>query len=75
VVVPALTPDTTPVEDPIVATDVLLLVQVPPPVALLNAVVPPTHTVVVPVIGVIGFTVIVLVAVAVIPQASVTVAV
>ena len=49
-VVPADTPVTTPVPDPIVATAVLLLVQVPPP-ASLSVVVSPAHTFVVPLIA------------------------
>jgi hypothetical protein len=49
--VPAPTPVTIPVEAPIVATPVLLLLQVTPPVALESVVVLPTHTVAVPVIA------------------------
>lgn len=50
VVVPAVTPVTTPVEELIVATAVLLDVQTPPVVVLDNVVVDPEHTAVVPVI-------------------------
>jgi len=45
---PAAMPDTIPVE-PMVATAVLLLLQVPPASVLARAVVLPTHTLVVPV--------------------------
>jgi hypothetical protein len=49
-------PDTTPV-DPTVATVVETLLHTPPVIALLNAVVAPTHIVVVPVIaGTLGLT-------------------
>jgi hypothetical protein len=41
---PAVTPVATPVPEPIVATDVALLVQVPPAVASVNVVVTPEHT-------------------------------
>ena len=51
VAVPAATPVTTPVPLPTVATEVLLLVQLPQPVASVSVVVAPTHTVVVPEIG------------------------
>ena len=50
VVVPAVTPETIPELVPIVATLVLLLIHVPPPV-LDSVVVEPAHTVVVPVIA------------------------
>jgi len=50
VVVPAVTPVTTPVEELIVATAVLLDVQTPLAVVLDNVVVDPVHTAVVPVI-------------------------
>lgn len=50
VVVPAVTPVTTPVEELIVATAVLLDVHTPPVVVLDNVVVDPEHTDVVPVI-------------------------
>ena len=46
--VPAETPVTNPVEEPTVAIAGLLLLQVPPGVALLNAEVPPTVVVVMP---------------------------
>jgi hypothetical protein len=48
VVVPPLTPLTTPVEDTTVATDVLLLLHVPPDAVFVNVVVDPSHTVNVP---------------------------
>ena len=51
VAVPALTPVTTPVPAPTVATAVLLLLHEPPPVVLDKIVVAPTHTVSAPVIG------------------------
>ena len=47
---PGLTPVTTPVPVTTVAIDVLLLLQVPPPVPSLKCVVCPTQTVVVPMI-------------------------
>ena len=47
VAVPAFTPLTTPLEEPTVATDISLLLQVPPPPSL-NVVVAPAQTVVVP---------------------------
>ena len=47
---PAVVPYTTPVLD-IVATVLLLLLQVPPGVASLNAIVPPGHTVLGPMIA------------------------
>ena len=50
-VVPAAMPATIPVREPTVAVAVVLLVQVPAPLASLSAVVLPVHTVVVPVIG------------------------
>ena len=50
-VVPAVIPATIPVREPTVAVAVVLLVQVPAPLASLSAVVLPVHTVVVPVIG------------------------
>ena len=49
--VPADTPITRPVDEPIVATGVMLLLQVPPVVASLSKVVAPTHTLAVPVIA------------------------
>jgi hypothetical protein len=55
VAVPVATPVTTPVPEPTVATDVLLLLHVPPEVASLNVLVePPAHTLAVPDIGDIG---------------------
>ena len=64
VTVPADTPVTTPVPEPTVALLVLLLLQVPPVVASVNAVVKPAHTLVVPVIEAgNGFTVTVIVGV------------
>lgn len=47
---PELTPDTIPVAEPTVATDVLLLLHVPPLTALPSVELPPTHTLDVPVI-------------------------
>ncbi len=41
-------PVTVPVEEPIEATPVLLLLHTPPLVALVNVVIKPTHTFVVP---------------------------
>ena len=54
---PAVLLVTKPEEDPIVATVVLLLVQVPPPVPSDSEVVSPAHREVVPVIGDNGLTV------------------
>ena len=51
VVLPAATPVTTPVDASTVAVAVLLDVQTPPAVALVSAVVEPTHTPVVPLIA------------------------
>ena len=48
VTTPSVMPVTVPVEDPIVATAVLLLLHTPPLVALVNVVVKPMHTFVVP---------------------------
>ena len=48
---PALTPLTIPVDEPTVALEVLLLLQVPPDVALLSEVVLPAQTTAVPVIA------------------------
>ena len=76
VVVPEATPVTTPVLASTVATPVLLDVHTPPVVALLNAVVDPTHTSVVPLIAAttgIGLTVTVVVTELTHPLASVTV--
>lgn len=50
-VVPAAIPATMPVSEPIVAVAVVLLLQVPAPLASLRADVLPVQTVVVPVIG------------------------
>ena len=50
VTVPAVLPVTMPEDEPTEATAALLLVQVPPPVASVNAVLLPMHTLVVPVI-------------------------
>ena len=62
--VPAVSPDTEPEPEPIVATAVLLLVQVPSDVISLNKVPPVTHAVGVPVIVAgLGLTVIVAVAI------------
>jgi hypothetical protein len=49
--VPAVTPDTIPEPEPTVATEVELLLQVPPDTASLNVVVDPVQTVSVPVIA------------------------
>ena len=49
--VPATTPPITPVADPAVAMDVLLLAQVPGPEASVSVVVDPAHTVAMPVIA------------------------
>ena len=49
--VPADTPVTTPVDEPIVATAGVLLLQVPPVVLLVNVVIAPIQVVSVPVIG------------------------
>jgi hypothetical protein len=57
IVVPEVIPDTTPLPEPMVATEVLLLLQVPPDTLLLSVLVVPVHTVVVPVIGDAVFTV------------------
>ena len=51
IAVPALTPDATPLKEPIVATAMLLLLHVPPIVASLSVVVLPTQTAVTPVIA------------------------
>lgn len=48
---PAVSPLTTPVDAPIVATAVLLLAHVPPATAQLSVVVVPVHNVVLPVIA------------------------
>lgn len=49
--VPVAMPETTPEEEPTLASEVLLLVHVPPGKASPKAVVEPTHTLVVPVIA------------------------
>jgi hypothetical protein len=51
VAVPALTAVSTPVTEPIVATDALLLLQAPPVVALVSDEVLPAQSTVVPVIA------------------------
>jgi len=56
-VFPAVLLETNPEDEPIVATVVLLLVHVPPPVASDKVVVDPAHSDVVPVIGESGLTV------------------
>ena len=61
--VPGTFPVTTPVDEPIVATVVLLLVQVPVPVASLNVVDVPEQTDVLPEIPASGLTVIAAVAI------------
>ena len=50
-VVPALTPCTMPVAEPTVATDVVLLLHVPPVVPSVNGVVNPIHTMGLPLMG------------------------
>ena len=55
--VPGDTPVTTPLEEPIVATPVELLVHTPPVVASLSVVVFPAHTDAVPAIAAVGRTV------------------
>ena len=62
IAVPADVPATIPPVDVIVATVVLLLLQFPPPIALLNVVVVAWHNDVIPVIGATGLTVTVAVA-------------
>lgn len=60
---PPDTPVTIPVPLPIVATEVLALLHIPPPVIILSVVVLPWHTVITPPIAVgDGFTVIIAVA-------------
>jgi hypothetical protein len=49
--VPGVIPNTIPVAEPIVATLVVPLLQLPPGVALLSVVVCPTHILIVPVMG------------------------
>ena len=55
--VPAVTPVSKPEDSPIVATPGVLLVHVPPVTPSASVLVPPTHSVVVPVIGGAIFTV------------------
>ncbi len=62
VLVPVVNAVTTPVDAPIVATVVLLLVHVPPVTALVSAAVVPVQTTAGPVIGATGFTVTAIVA-------------
>ena len=62
-VVPEATADTTPVDEPIVAADGLLLVHVPAPAELVSVVVAPAHSAFAPLIVPIGLTVISCVAV------------
>ena len=57
VVAPPETPVTTPLVPSMVATDVVVLVQVPPGVASLSVVVEPAQIVVIPVIGAVALTV------------------
>ena len=65
VAVPAATPVTTPVEEPTVATEVLVLNHVPPGTISLRVIVLPVATAELPVIGATGSTVKVTVAMAV----------
>lgn len=46
VAVPTAMPDTAPESEPMVATDVLLLLHRPPPMQLVKVVAPPAHTLV-----------------------------
>src|SRR4051812_44050420 len=55
VTVPAVTPATIPLEEPMVATDVALLLQVPPASGSLSVIVLPAHTVDGPVIGLMAY--------------------
>ena len=73
--VPAETPVTTPVVDPAAAIAVLLLAHVPPVMASLRVIVLPVQTVLGPVTGATGFTVMVLVVEVTSPHASVAVTV
>lgn len=61
VLVPPVIPDTMPVELPIVAASVLLLVHVPPGTPFARLLVLPAQSEVPPVIGMVGFTVTVVV--------------
>ena len=54
VTVPAISPETTPLEEPMLAVDGSLLLQVPPADASIKVVVEPTHALSTPVIGDIG---------------------
>ena len=72
---PVAIPAAMPVALPIVAIEVLELDHVPPVIASLKVAVAPVHTEVAPLIGETGLTVIVFVAVVVLPQASVDVTV
>ena len=47
---PDVVPDTRPFTDPTVATELVLLLQIPPAIELLNVLVEPAHIVVVPAI-------------------------
>ncbi len=51
VALPAATPETIPVAEPTVAIEVLLLVHVPPEVALFSVTEAPTHVAIVPVMA------------------------
>jgi hypothetical protein len=55
--VPTDIPVTIPEEEPALATAGLLVIHVPPVMVFPSEVVPPTHTVVLPVIGATGLTV------------------
>lgn len=76
VALPAATPVAIPVDEPTVATAVLLLLHVPPVVALFSVVVAPTHAesvpVIVPAVDGAAFTVAIAVVIA-LPQLLVTV--
>jgi hypothetical protein len=50
--IPADTPVTTPVDNPTVATDILLLVQLPPGVGFVNVIVVPTQWLLGPELGI-----------------------
>ena len=75
VAVPIPAPVTIPLDDPIVATEVLLLAQVPPLGVQLSGEVPPRHSVVTPLMGATELTLIVFVAALAFPHASVAVTV
>src|ERR1043165_5726673 len=72
VALPANTPPTTPVDEPTVAVAISLLLQVPPVVVLLRVVTPPSHTLAVPVVAAIGFTVTIVVTLHPVESAYVT---